>query len=75
MKVLVTGGAGFIGSNIAMELDKEHEVTVLDNFSNGSEKNLEGFNGTIIKIVLSTLIGKSWMLMLFFMKLLFLIQE
>jgi ADP-L-glycero-D-manno-heptose 6-epimerase len=49
MKALVTGGAGFIGSNIAMELDKEHEVTVLDNFSNGSEKNLEGFTGKIIK--------------------------
>ena len=49
MKALVTGGAGFIGSNIAMELDKEHEVTVLDNFSNATEKNLEGFTGKRIK--------------------------
>lgn len=49
MKALVTGGAGFIGSNIAMELDKEHEVTVLDNFSNATEKNLEGFKGDKIK--------------------------
>lgn len=48
MKVIVTGGGGFIGSNIAMALDKEHEVAVVDNFSNSAKKNLEGFNGTIV---------------------------
>lgn len=34
MKVLITGGAGFIGSNIALKLiDKGYDVTVLDNLS------------------------------------------
>ena len=41
MKVLVTGGAGFIGSNLASVLVKEHDVTVLDNFHTGSAGNLD----------------------------------
>lgn len=40
--VLVTGGAGFIGSHLIDELmQKGHEVTALDNLSNGNMKNLE----------------------------------
>ena len=34
MRVLITGGAGFIGSNVALKLiEKGYEVTVLDNLS------------------------------------------
>ncbi len=42
---LITGGAGFIGSNIARELLKRgEEVRVLDNFSTGRRENLIGFS-------------------------------
>jgi nucleoside-diphosphate-sugar epimerase len=43
MRYLVTGGAGFIGSNIVDELVRRgHRVVVLDNLSSGSEENLAG---------------------------------
>ncbi len=42
MVILVTGGAGFIGSHLCGELLKrEHEVICLDNFFTGSKKNIE----------------------------------
>ena len=42
MKILVTGGAGFIGSHTVVELQQaDYEVVVLDNLSNSSEKSLE----------------------------------
>jgi len=41
MKILVTGGAGFIGSNVSDALVKEgHEVAVVDNLSTGKEENI-----------------------------------
>jgi UDP-glucose 4-epimerase len=41
MRALVTGGAGFIGSNLVEALVDSCEVTVLDNFHTGSMKNLD----------------------------------
>jgi UDP-glucose 4-epimerase len=40
-KVLVTGGAGFIGSHVAdLFLEKEWEVTIVDDFSSGKRENV-----------------------------------
>lgn len=44
MKFLVTGGAGFIGSNIAEELLKRgHRVRIIDNFSTGKIEHIKPF--------------------------------
>ena len=41
-KILVTGGAGFIGSNLAQKLvEKKHQVTVFDNLATGRLVNLK----------------------------------
>ena len=44
MNVLVTGGAGVIGSNVALTLEKEgHVVTVIYNLPSGKEDNIFSF--------------------------------
>lgn len=40
MRILVTGGAGFVGSNLCRKLSEENEVFVFDNLSTGNVKNL-----------------------------------
>lgn len=43
MRLLITGGAGFIGSNLArLALSKGHDVAVIDDLSTGYEENLGG---------------------------------
>ena len=43
MKTFITGGAGFIGSNLARQLLADgHPVTILDNFQSGYRVNIEG---------------------------------
>lgn len=49
--ILITGGAGFIGSNLALELQTRYpqaSITVLDDFRVGSFKNLIGFRGDVM---------------------------
>ena len=47
VKILVTGGAGFVGSHLceALSRDQSNEITVLDNYSTGLEENhIHGVN-------------------------------
>ena len=39
--IVITGGAGFIGSNIADMLSDDNQVTVIDNLSTGYQKNIQ----------------------------------
>jgi len=49
-KVLATGGAGFIGSEVVRQLCEQNaDVTVLDNFSSGKTEYIQGFDS--VKIV------------------------
>jgi nucleoside-diphosphate-sugar epimerase len=48
MKYLVTGGAGFIGSNLVRELvNRGEQVRILDNFSTGRRQNIREFESDI----------------------------
>ena len=61
-KILVTGGAGFIGSNLALTLQKDYPkawIVVVDDFRSGSFKNLVDFRGDIIAKDVSQLESES----------------
>ena len=63
-KCLVTGGAGFIGSNLADELIRQGaKVTIIDNLITGFRENLEEINGDFDFIegdlTTTTLMGKA----------------
>ncbi|MEE9152325.1 MAG: SDR family oxidoreductase [Thermoplasmata archaeon] len=54
-KIVITGGAGFIGSNMANALCDDNEVVILDDFLTGKMENIE----TLIKNELVTLVKGS----------------
>jgi len=47
MKIVVTGGAGFIGANLCRVLVPHHDVVVLDDLSTGRQSNLAGTDVTL----------------------------
>lgn len=50
MKILITGGSGFIGSHIVEHFQTSaEEIRVLDNYRTGYAKNLTGFNARVIR--------------------------
>jgi len=49
MRVLITGGAGFIGSHIAEQLQGQAEVRILDNLRTGYRRNLDGLKVDFIQ--------------------------
>ena len=56
--LLVTGGAGFIGSNLTLDLQEKFpdaRLTVIDDFRSGDFKNLRGYRGDFIAQNLATL--------------------
>ncbi|MCS7062717.1 MAG: ADP-glyceromanno-heptose 6-epimerase [Methylacidiphilales bacterium] len=56
--ILITGGAGFIGANLALKLQEEYpsaKLTIIDDFRSASFKNLQGYRGDFIAADLATL--------------------
>src|SRR5574337_1007652 len=48
---LITGGAGFIGSNLTLELERRYpdiRITIIDDFRSGEFSNLIGFRGDLV---------------------------
>ena len=51
MRILITGGAGFIGSHLADRLLAEgHSVIAIDNLATGHTRNIEHLAGKIMRI-------------------------
>ena len=49
MRILITGGAGFIASHIAEHFHKQAQVIAFDNMRTGNKRNLEGLDVTFIR--------------------------
>ena len=63
MKILITGGAGFIGSHLAERLlEQDHEVFILDNLWTGKLENIAGIKSNEnLHLVIDTILNESVM--------------
>ena len=50
-KIIVTGGSGFIGSNLVQKLSEDNEIFVIDNLNSGSNANLKDLEGDSLRVV------------------------
>ena len=63
MKYLITGGAGFIGSNLAKELSKQNKITIVDNLSTGFKEHLP--KNRNVKFIRCDLLNKNKLIKIF----------
>lgn len=63
MKILITGGAGFVGSHLADKLIREgHEITVIDDLSTGRYANVEHLEGNPnFRLIIDTVLNDKLM--------------
>ena len=63
MKILITGGAGFVGSHLADKLlDQGHEITVIDDLSTGRYSNIEHLEGhERFRLIIDTVLNETLM--------------
>ena len=63
MKILITGGAGFVGSHLADKLiEQGHEITVIDDLSTGRYANVEHLEGNKnFRLIIDTVLNESLM--------------
>ncbi len=63
MKILITGGAGFVGSHLADRLIKDgHEITVIDDLSTGRYSNVEHLEGhERFRLIIDTVLNQPLM--------------
>ena len=63
MKILITGGAGFVGSHLADKLYKEgHEITVIDDLSTGRYQNVAHLEGKErFRLIIDTVLNERLM--------------
>lgn len=58
-KVLITGGAGFIGSNLVKEYCRNNQIVVVDDFSMGKKENIQEYENVIVHE--ATVLDKNFM--------------
>ena len=63
MKILITGGAGFVGSHLADKLTGEgHQITVIDDLSTGRYQNVEHLEGNKnFRLIIDTVLNEKLM--------------